>query len=237
MSWHFSQVLVEEYLEENSLDGELSVPLKSNLIAGKCSCAGKTKGTCRLSRYGMTCEPLTESRGEDLLTWFQVVFLAKIYPQQERVQESMESEADFGLSLRESFAMYDRNSHSWKTPQCSFLEGLGEYSETWPKWGIMRNGVCWEQTMLEHRTGAKESGLLLPTPTVNGNYNRKGSSMKAGDGLATVVRYWPMHCLPGNGGSNGKKKLNYPTPTASEHKFRLKGESQQSLCSLAVGVG
>lgn len=31
-------------------------------------------------------------------------------------------------------------------------------------------------------------GRLLPTPTVAGNYNRKGASKKSGDGLATVVR-------------------------------------------------
>ena len=31
---------------------------------------------------------------------------------------------------------------------------------------------------------------LLPTPTINGNNNRKGSSRKAGDGLATAVKLW-----------------------------------------------
>jgi len=31
-----------------------------------------------------------------------------------------------------------------------------------------------------------------PTPTVDGNYNRKGASKKSGDGLATAVkRKWP----------------------------------------------
>ena len=32
---------------------------------------------------------------------------------------------------------------------------------------------------------------LWPTPTVSGNYNRKGASKTAGDGLATAVRRWP----------------------------------------------
>lgn len=32
---------------------------------------------------------------------------------------------------------------------------------------------------------------LWPTPTVNGNYNRKGLSATSGDGLATAVRMWP----------------------------------------------
>lgn len=50
---------------------------------------------------------------------------------------------------------------------------------------------------------------MWPTPTVCGNYNRKGSSHTSGDGLATAVANWPM-------------------PTSSENKYRLGGDSQQS---------
>jgi hypothetical protein len=32
---------------------------------------------------------------------------------------------------------------------------------------------------------------LWPTPTVCGNYNRKGASATSGDGLATAVKKWP----------------------------------------------
>jgi hypothetical protein len=32
---------------------------------------------------------------------------------------------------------------------------------------------------------------MWPTPTQNGNYNQKGISKNAGDGLATAVRMWP----------------------------------------------
>lgn len=48
------------------------------------------------------------------------------------------------------------------------------------------------------RTGPKRYGLsslvkmMWPTPTLNGNYNRKGLSKKSGDGLATAVKVmWP----------------------------------------------
>ena len=34
-------------------------------------------------------------------------------------------------------------------------------------------------------------GPMWPTPTVCGNYNRKGASKTSGDGLATAVRQWP----------------------------------------------
>jgi hypothetical protein len=42
-------------------------------------------------------------------------------------------------------------------------------------------------------TSGTESGLLgrFPTPTVCGNYNRKGASKTSGDGLATVVQRFP----------------------------------------------
>jgi hypothetical protein len=44
--------------------------------------------------------------------------------------------------------------------------------------------------MLGRRTSETDSGLW-PTPTVCGNYNRKGASATSGDGLATAVRMWP----------------------------------------------
>ena len=43
------------------------------------------------------------------------------------------------------------------------------------------------------------TGRMWPTPTVHGNYNRKGASKNSGDGLATAVKM-------------------YPTPTARDHK-------------------
>jgi hypothetical protein len=39
--------------------------------------------------------------------------------------------------------------------------------------------------------GAMAKYNLWPTPTVKGNYNRKGLSSKSGDGLATAVQKWP----------------------------------------------
>jgi hypothetical protein len=46
---------------------------------------------------------------------------------------------------------------------------------------------------MKDRTAACHSSLtpqvrIYPTPTVCGNYNKKGASKTSGDGLATVVR-------------------------------------------------
>jgi len=43
-----------------------------------------------------------------------------------------------------------------------------------------------------HRTlHLRDAVMLWPTPTVSGNYNRKGASQTSGDGLATAVRMFP----------------------------------------------
>jgi hypothetical protein len=49
---------------------------------------------------------------------------------------------------------------------------------------------------------------LFPTPTVCGNYNRKGSSAKSGDGLATAVKMFPTPTV------NDSKNDNPPSQKA-----------------------
>lgn len=51
------------------------------------------------------------------------------------------------------------------------------------------------------QVGLEHAVQFWPTPTVCGNYNRKGASSKSGDGLATAVN-----------------ARTFPTPTASQHK-------------------
>jgi hypothetical protein len=77
MSWLFSQALVAEYLVANSLDGEQSAPLNGKPTQQAYCAPDKMTDFSRLSRFGMTYKPLTESRGEELLTLFREDFLAK----------------------------------------------------------------------------------------------------------------------------------------------------------------
>lgn len=75
-----------------------------------------------------------------------------------------------------------------------------------------------------HKGGGAPTAIevLLPTPTVFGNTNRKGATANSGDGIATALydRLLPTPMArPGkgdalNGGSNGRKAL-LPTPVAS----------------------
>jgi DNA (cytosine-5)-methyltransferase 1 len=79
MSWLFSQALVEEFSEAICLDGEQSVQSSgSNTPQAYCA-PDKMTGFSRLSRFGMTFKPLTETRGEELLTLYRAGFPAKTY--------------------------------------------------------------------------------------------------------------------------------------------------------------
>jgi hypothetical protein len=170
MSWLYSQALVAEYLEANCLDGEPSAQLNGNPIQQAYCAPDKMTGFSRLSRFGMTYKPLTESRGEELLTLYLEDFRAKTLAQQEKAQESTESVQECGEKWRASFTKFNPDSLSWKTHQCSLLGDLEPFLETWPQWGLMRDGECWEQRTLEQTIRGTESGLspkteLLPTPT------------------------------------------------------------------------
>lgn len=164
MSWLFSQALVAEYSEASCSDGEQSAP--SNTTPTPQAFLSRDKTTDAWSRFpsGMTCEPLTESRGEELLRSFLAAFHAPTYQSPAKALESPASSQDCGVKWRELSARYDRNTSSWKTARCLLSEDLPWSSVTLPKWGMMRNGELWERTMQERRTSGIGAGFL-PTPT------------------------------------------------------------------------
>ncbi len=190
MSWLYSRALVEEYLAATCSAGEQSA--RWNLQPGQQAFLPSDRMTdfSRPFRYGMTFAPLTEPNGEELLTWYLEASHARTSASPAQEKGLTESVQDSGQKWPASSMKYDRDTRSWRTAQHSLLGGLDEFSGTWPRWGSMRNGECWERQTLAHRTAENESGLW-PTPTVCGNHNRKGSSATSGDGLATAVKSWP----------------------------------------------
>jgi len=87
MSWLYSQALVAGYLEENSSDGELSALLNGTPMPQAFLPPGKTTKYWNLSQYGMTCKPLTEIPGEELLMWYRAAFRAKTSAAQAKEKE------------------------------------------------------------------------------------------------------------------------------------------------------
>ncbi len=82
MSWLFSRALVEAFLQAESLAGGRSAPLKSTGTEGAFLTYDSPTDAWRASQYGTTSEPLTDSPGEGVLTWFLEGFPARRIPQQ-----------------------------------------------------------------------------------------------------------------------------------------------------------
>ena len=96
MSWLYSRVLVAEYSAAYSSDGAQSAPLNSTDTPRAYLSHGKTTDASRLSRYGMMCEPLTESHGEALLMSYLADSRVRTFHVPERALESKANGADYG---------------------------------------------------------------------------------------------------------------------------------------------
>ena len=69
----------------------------------------------------------------------------------------------FGGKCGASWASYDPHTSSWRTSQTSLFGDSIEFSDRFPKSGMMRNGELYPLTMSAHPTSANASGLW-PTP-------------------------------------------------------------------------
>jgi len=208
MSWLYSQVLVEEYLVDISLDGEQSVQSSGSSTQQAYCAPDKMTDFSRLSRFGMTFKPLTDDHGKALLMSYLEGFHAKTSQPQEKEQALMESGQACGEKWHASFVKYDHDSSSWKTHQCSLLGDLEPFLETWPQWGLMRDGECWEQRMLEQTIRGTESGL---SPNGVDSFHTPNTT-----GL--------------DGGSNSRKALRkkierLPTPQSTDYRDKPTSKS------------
>ena len=175
MSWHYLLGGGGEFLQDICSGGELLQPLKSKITHAEFYCNGKLMDSYLDSLSGTTFVHLMENPGEEKLMLSQVDSLAKICHPQEKERDLMESDLDSGEKWHGSFAKYDPDTHSLRTPQCSLFEDSTEYCATLPRWGSMRIGECWEQTLLEQSTNETEYGWW-PTPTTpSGGGNCGGS--------------------------------------------------------------
>ena len=142
----------------------------------------KTTDACLLSRSGMMYKPLTDDLGEELLMSYLEGFRVKTSRVQEEEPVLTGSEAECGSTWQELSVKYDPSSSSWRTAHCLFQEDLPESSVTLPKWGMMRNGECWERTMSGQSIEESGSGLW-PTPTTP-----TGGGNAGGSGAANIAK-------------------------------------------------
>jgi hypothetical protein len=215
----------------------------------------------RLSQFGMTFKPLTESRGEELLTLYLEAFPVRTSQQQDEAEELTEIDLGCGHIWQELLARYDPATSLWKTPQFSLLGDYTEFSETWPRWGLMQDGVSYQRQTLVRHTSEIVSGLWRTPQAQEGMRGAYKSAEKINSHLSrchqlslsnqVVHRHlWPTpiaqdakHSGYAASGPGKADKLSYavvkwPTPTAHNSKeTNAPSESQRNTPTLAAQAG
>ena len=148
------------------------------------------------------------------------------------LKESKGRNQEFGQRCSESFARYNHDSSLWKTPQCSLVEGLDVFSETWPRSGTMRNGTCSERTTLAPPTKEIGSGSW-PTPraSISGMSSKTGGkSVEKSTHLSTqvAIREGMIDMKTGN-------LKRFPTPRAFMHKDSQRDRGKMNLGEVVGG--
>jgi hypothetical protein len=222
MSWHFSRALVAEYLEASYKGTALSARSKLINIAAKYFYSGKTTGSLKPSRYGMTSELLTVQSGEILLTWFRAAFLARTSLAPAKDKESTESDRDFGTKWQELSVKFDPATRSLKILPCSEQGGSKSFSRILPFWGLMLSGRVYRRKIAKRPIKGIACGLL-PTPTRMDHRDMTLQAVKTAETrgqqvrLAGFVKKWPTpqtndHRPPCYSGS---KRASEMLPTAA----------------------
>ena len=226
MSWHFLQEQEAAFWEGSSSDGAPSALSRLMPTVGASSSPVSETASSQPSPSGTTCEPSTGGPGAAPSISSPGASPARTSPAPARGQASTARSLDSGANSPGSFSKWDRATSSWRTAQCSLFGGLSEFSETWPRWGSMRSGACWEQPTLAHRT--VESGCgSWQTPSVE-DASRAGSASAWSEwtetGRTTCCRL-------------RNQVAACPTPSANDWKGSSKpGQRRGQLTDPAVGL-
>ncbi len=158
-------------------------PSASKTPSAKQSC----ESTGPMSQSTKTSEPSTQI---DLAESTSCVegFLAKTSVLLALEKDLRVRDQDCGASSTELLATYDPNTSSWKTSQRCFIGEWGEFSETWPRSGLMRNGIAFRlPTLAEPISGIGCSSF--PTPTARDWKGSRSliSQQKTGRGITNSL--------------------------------------------------
>ena len=206
MSWHYLRELEGEFLEDICSGGELLQPLKSKITHAEFYCNGKLMDSYLDSLSGTTYAHSMANLGQEKSMSSREVFPVRTFQPQEMVMDLKVNDLECGQKWRASFTRYNHDSSLWKTHQCSLLGDLDEFLETWPQWGLMQDGECWELTLQDLTTSETESGLL---PTVLATDWKGGTTAARQDNGKLRFDQWRDYVKLKHG-------LTYPHPTHSE---------------------
>jgi hypothetical protein len=157
----------------SSLDTrQLSLLSGMDMPAKSSENAQQTDGSpaCECGKGTLDC--LIHPSTPESWTSFMRDSLAKIYPLLvSRPDLAKALDQDYTERFYAPLAWFDQNNCSWKTYQRSLVTDWEPYSQTWPRWGSMRNGVVYEHQMLERHITETDGGYL-PTPSGTSNHGK-----------------------------------------------------------------
>ena len=189
--------------------GERSATLRTDLTRSRCSRPESGMDSSMTPLSGATLERSTGDPGVD--AW--ILSLRASRASRSVGQESgssIETSAIAGPTRLASLTRYDRDTSSWRTYQLSVvltdeMEATqpisGEFSATWPRAGMMRDGIVYPRRPLVPLTRGIGCGLW-PTPTTDAANERKTRYAQGGASLSYAVKMWPT---PTRGDSRGTR--------------------------------
>ena len=180
MSWHFLQEQEAVCWADHNLDGAPDALLRLIPTLDNVYWRDNETDVWSGSQYGTTLRHSMGATGEAQSISSAVDSPAKIYLPLDGGGELPVRKVDYGNKWRELSVRFDLGSCSWKTHRCLWSEDLEPLSVTFPRWGMILDGVLWERITQELITSEIGSGYW-PTPTAHnskeGNYpaerNRK----------------------------------------------------------------
>jgi len=180
-----------------------------------------------MSRVTKMSAPLPQTNSDQMaLPWMSSAEAspAKTSHTQGGGQAWKAQDQDYGAKSPAWLASYDRNTSSWKTSQHSLVEGLDEFSETWPRLGTTRNGIAYQLPPLALRTDATGFGSW---PT-----SRANSAMAT---TITPESSWADNRFPNLETMVGR--MMWPTPNAGDYKAGMSNAPNRQQSSLPRSVG
>ncbi len=213
-----------ESLETFCLDTYLSELAKSRTIPEPSCSNDNATESCQSSQSGTTSKLSMEDRGAAQLTFFAGGSRVKTSAQQEKELEFLESVAVCGRNMRDLLKRYNLDLSLPKTRQCYALEDYEQSSQTYPVWGMMRDGVFSVLAMSVRHINETEYGYLprgvnIPTPTASDGTT--GAIISKGDTYRKTKSGMPRKVnRHGTDGSVGLGRLvqMWPTPCATDYK-------------------
>jgi len=175
-----------------------------------------------MSRVTKMSAPLPQTNSDQMaLPWMSSAeaSLAKTSVTPGRAQGLRAQDQDYGAKSPVWLASYDRNTSLWKTSQHSLVEGLDEFSETWPRSGTTRNGIAYQLPPLALRTYGTGFGSSpthsIPTPTAQDHIERQSTSTSVLNyetnksvSLDRFAKMWPTPRVQSSRGSGPSRVGN-----------------------------